>query len=235
MAPRIDAHELEVASGTRILCRRLHLDRSAARTAWPCARPRRGWKRPSGSLRAIDLNVVGSGLVMLVRDPARRPFSARARSRRLPACVEAEEITLVVMDCALSPVQQRNLEKAWGAKVIDRTGLILEIFGRRARTKEGTLAGRARPSQLSEGPARPLLDPSGAPARRRRLSRRPRRDADRVRPAAAAGPHRQARARTRAGQANPHAASRQPPQGAVSRSWRWSATPMPASRRCSTA
>jgi GTP-binding protein HflX len=43
------------------------------------------------------------------------------------------------MDCALSPVQQRNLEKAWGAKVIDRTGLILEIFGRRARTREGAL------------------------------------------------------------------------------------------------
>jgi GTP-binding protein HflX len=43
------------------------------------------------------------------------------------------------MDCALSPVQQRNLEKAWGAKVLDRTGLILEIFGRRARTREGAL------------------------------------------------------------------------------------------------
>jgi GTP-binding protein HflX len=43
------------------------------------------------------------------------------------------------MDCALSPVQQRNLEKAWGAKVLDRTGLILEIFGKRARTREGTL------------------------------------------------------------------------------------------------
>ena len=43
------------------------------------------------------------------------------------------------MDCALSPVQQRNLEKAWDAKVLDRTGLILEIFGRRARTREGTL------------------------------------------------------------------------------------------------
>jgi GTP-binding protein HflX len=43
------------------------------------------------------------------------------------------------MDCALSPVQQRNLEKAFGAKVIDRTGLILEIFGRRARTAEGAL------------------------------------------------------------------------------------------------
>jgi GTP-binding protein HflX len=53
--------------------------------------------------------------------------------------IRAEEIGLVVMDCALSPVQQRNLEKAWGAKVIDRTGLILEIFGRRARTREGGL------------------------------------------------------------------------------------------------
>src|ERR1700684_13166 len=43
------------------------------------------------------------------------------------------------MDCALSPIQQRNLEKAWNAKVLDRTGLILEIFGRRARTREGAL------------------------------------------------------------------------------------------------
>ena len=44
-----------------------------------------------------------------------------------------------MMDCALSPVQQRNLEKAWQAKVLDRTGLILEIFGRRAHTREGSL------------------------------------------------------------------------------------------------
>jgi GTP-binding protein HflX len=43
------------------------------------------------------------------------------------------------MDCPVSPVQQRNLEKAWNTKVIDRTGLILEIFGRRARTREGAL------------------------------------------------------------------------------------------------
>jgi GTP-binding protein HflX len=46
---------------------------------------------------------------------------------------------LVVLDCALSPVQQRNLERAWSAKVVDRTGLILEIFGRRAQTREGAL------------------------------------------------------------------------------------------------
>ena len=50
-----------------------------------------------------------------------------------------DEIGLVCMDMALSPVQQRNLERAWGCKVIDRTGLILEIFGERARTREGRL------------------------------------------------------------------------------------------------
>src|SRR5207253_9431292 len=46
---------------------------------------------------------------------------------------------VVVVDDALTPVQQRNLEKAWTAKVVDRTGLILEIFARRARTREGRL------------------------------------------------------------------------------------------------
>jgi GTP-binding protein HflX len=49
------------------------------------------------------------------------------------------EVDVVVVDAALTPVQQRNLEKAWGAKVIDRTGLILDIFGARARTREGAL------------------------------------------------------------------------------------------------
>jgi hypothetical protein len=53
--------------------------------------------------------------------------------------VERHGVSVVVVDAALSPVQQRNLEKVWGCKVIDRTGLILEIFGERARTKEGAL------------------------------------------------------------------------------------------------
>jgi len=53
--------------------------------------------------------------------------------------VQAHGIGLIVVDDRLSPVQQRNLEKAWQAKVIDRTGLILEIFGARARTHEGRL------------------------------------------------------------------------------------------------
>ncbi|MBE9604974.1 GTPase HflX [Acetobacteraceae bacterium H6797] len=53
--------------------------------------------------------------------------------------IQAQSITVAVVDASLTPVQQRNLEKEWGCKVIDRTGLILEIFGERARTREGTL------------------------------------------------------------------------------------------------
>ena len=51
----------------------------------------------------------------------------------------ARQATVVIMACALSPLQQRNLEKAWHTKVIDKTALILEIFGQRARTREGVL------------------------------------------------------------------------------------------------
>jgi GTP-binding protein HflX len=61
------------------------------------------------------------------------------RVEELAERVKSEKIDLVVVDAALSPVQQRNLERAWKTKVIDRTGLILEIFGARARTREGSL------------------------------------------------------------------------------------------------
>ena len=53
--------------------------------------------------------------------------------------IKAEDVTVAVVDAQLSPVQQRNLERAWDCKVIDRTGLILDIFGERARTREGIL------------------------------------------------------------------------------------------------
>jgi len=66
-------------------------------------------------------------------------FLGKGNVSELAALVSAEDIDLVFMDCVLSPVQQRNLEKTFAAKVIDRTGLILEIFGRRARTREGAL------------------------------------------------------------------------------------------------
>ena len=60
-------------------------------------------------------------------------------SRRCATIIAENAIGLVVVDATLSPVQQRNLERRWQAKVIDRTGLILEIFGARARTHEGRL------------------------------------------------------------------------------------------------
>src|SRR5262244_68946 len=91
-----------------------------------------------GLARAIDLNVVSSGIVPL---GAIRPatFIGKGKVEEFAGLIKADDAGIVVMDCALSPVQQRNLEKVWGAKVLDRTGLILEIFGRRARTREGTL------------------------------------------------------------------------------------------------
>jgi GTP-binding protein HflX len=91
-----------------------------------------------GLARAIDLNVVSSGIVPLA-DIRPATFIGKGKVEEIAGLVTSEGAGVVVMDCALSPVQQRNLEKAWGAKVLDRTGLILEIFGRRARTREGAL------------------------------------------------------------------------------------------------
>ncbi|MGE0522066.1 MAG: GTPase HflX [Variibacter sp.] len=87
---------------------------------------------------AIDLEVVEAGVVMLSAiTPA--TYIGKGKVEEIAGLIRGSEAELVIMDCALSPVQQRNLEKAWSAKVLDRTGLILEIFGRRARTREGTL------------------------------------------------------------------------------------------------
>ena len=92
----------------------------------------------TGLALAIGLEIAQSEIVDLVRA---RPatFLGKGKVEEFFNIIEAEEIDLVVMDCALSPIQQRNLERAWKVKVIDRTGLILEIFGERARTAEGTL------------------------------------------------------------------------------------------------
>ncbi len=91
-----------------------------------------------GLARAIDLTVVGAETVSLsVVRPA--TYIGKGKVEAIAAKVKAERIDLVVVDCALSPAQQRNLERALGCKVIDRTGLILEIFGRRARSAEGAL------------------------------------------------------------------------------------------------
>jgi GTP-binding protein HflX len=92
----------------------------------------------AGLARAIDLDVVGA-FIVTVDDVRPATYLGKGKVEELAGTIKASNIGLVVMDCALSPVQQRNLERAWGCKVIDRTGLILEIFGRRARTREGAL------------------------------------------------------------------------------------------------
>ncbi len=91
-----------------------------------------------GLAGAIDLDIVGS-LIAPTDAPRPATYLGKGKTEEIAAKVKDDEIRLVVVDAALSPVQQRNLEKALGAKVIDRTGLILEIFGRRARTREGSL------------------------------------------------------------------------------------------------
>jgi GTP-binding protein HflX len=91
-----------------------------------------------GLARAIDLNVVQAGLVTL-NDIRPATYVGKGKVDEIAGLTKSLSASVVVMDCPVSPVQQKNLEKAWNAKVIDRTGLILEIFGRRARTKEGAL------------------------------------------------------------------------------------------------
>jgi GTP-binding protein HflX len=92
----------------------------------------------AGLAGAIDLTVVNAGIV-LINDIRPATFIGKGKVDEIAGLVKSLEAGIVVVDGALSPVQQRNLEKAWNAKVLDRTGLILEIFGRRARTREGAL------------------------------------------------------------------------------------------------
>ncbi|WP_390914588.1 GTPase HflX [Pseudosulfitobacter sp. SM2401] len=85
-----------------------------------------------------ELEVIGSNAVRLPKPHAGMLFG-KGKIQELHDLFEAEEIELVVIDGPVTPVQQRNLEKAWDVKVLDRTGLILEIFSDRAATSEGVL------------------------------------------------------------------------------------------------
>ncbi len=91
-----------------------------------------------GLAAAIAVQVI-ERLAVPVNKPQPATLFGSGKVDEVKAIIEAGEITLVVVDHALTPVQQRNLERAWNAKVIDRTGLILEIFGARAHTREGSL------------------------------------------------------------------------------------------------
>src|SRR5688500_11098605 len=92
----------------------------------------------AGLARAIDLNVVAAEVIR-INEPKPATLLGSGGVDRLATLIAEQEIAVVVMDGSISPIQQRNLERAWKTKVIDRTGLILEIFGERARTREGQL------------------------------------------------------------------------------------------------
>ncbi len=85
-----------------------------------------------------DLDVCGADTVRLPRIHPGMLFG-KGKIEELAGVLKAAEIELVLIDGPVTPVQQRNLEKAWGVKLLDRTGLILEIFSDRARTSEGVL------------------------------------------------------------------------------------------------
>lgn len=91
-----------------------------------------------GLAAAIDLDVIHAEVVRLT-NPKPGTLFGMGVIERLTTDIKIEEIDVVIVDGAVTPVQQRNLEKELHTKVIDRTGLILEIFGARARTHEGVL------------------------------------------------------------------------------------------------
>ncbi|HUB12384.1 MAG TPA: GTPase HflX [Acetobacteraceae bacterium] len=91
-----------------------------------------------GLAASIGLIVVHTAILPLrVRRPA--TLLGEGQVATLGRALAEQYVTVAIVDAALSPVQQRNLERAWACKVIDRTGLILDIFGERAATREGTL------------------------------------------------------------------------------------------------
>ncbi len=133
---QLDAQTTSV--GARAIVVGPYLTERAAQGGSNLRAPQARLDEADGLARAIDLDVAASRLVMLSQvRPA--TYLGKGKVEEIAALAKESEAELVIMDCALSPVQQRNLEKAFATKVIDRTGLILEIFGKRARTREGAL------------------------------------------------------------------------------------------------
>jgi len=91
-----------------------------------------------GLAGAIDLEVA-EALIVPVSAPRPSTLFGKGKMLEIKAMIDSTDSQLVIVDHPLTPVQQRNMEEQWAVKVIDRTGLILEIFGRRASTKEGVL------------------------------------------------------------------------------------------------
>ncbi|MGH6817121.1 MAG: GTPase HflX [Hyphomicrobiaceae bacterium] len=109
-----------------------------ARALPPLHTPEDRLNEAVGLAEAIDLEVRASRLVPLVK-PRPATLFGSGKVAEIGEMAGEEQAGLVIVDHAVTAIQQRNLERAWNVKVLDRTGLILEIFGRRARTREGRL------------------------------------------------------------------------------------------------
>ena len=112
----------------------------------PDTRARQTRRLPEhGLAEAVSLAAALPGLNILWAEVVRLPkvqpgtLFGTGKLAELKARIAADEVDLVLVDGPVSPVQQRNLEKEWGIKLLDRTSLILEIFADRARTREGVL------------------------------------------------------------------------------------------------
>ena len=92
----------------------------------------------NGLSEAIDLEIARSDIVRITK-PNPATLIGKGQAERLKSDVKKLDVDVVIFDCALTPGQQRNLERLWHIKVLDRTALILEIFGRRAQSNEGKL------------------------------------------------------------------------------------------------
>jgi len=100
--------------------------------------PEHRLEEASGLADAISLEIIEAIIVPITTiRPA--TYIGKGKTDEVRSFIKANDVELAILDCSLSPIQQRNLEKEWNCKVIDRTALILEIFGSRASTKEGTL------------------------------------------------------------------------------------------------
>lgn len=128
-----------IRTGSRAIVILPHiLAKSGARSSGALRSPEAKLAEAVGLTRAIALDVAHAEVVKLRSVQVSRLLGS-GQIERLAGLVAAMEAEVVIIDGPVSPVQQRNLEKLLKAKVIDRTGLILEIFGERASTAEGTL------------------------------------------------------------------------------------------------
>ena len=124
------------ASGTRALVLHPHFRRASGEGA--IRSPEARLEEAVALTQAIELDVVAAEIAS-VAEPRPATLIGKGTVDALATLIAEREVAVAIIDAAVTPVQQRNLERAWKCKVIDRTGLILEIFGARARTHEGRL------------------------------------------------------------------------------------------------